>query len=58
MECLGRWGGDASRAEGRAAIAVVAAANWVRRLDQLVADLAEPVGDVARASRAPVSAAA
>jgi len=43
LECLRRWGGAASRAEGRAAIAVQAAAVWVRRLDQLVAELAEPV---------------
>jgi uncharacterized membrane protein YccC len=57
MECLGRWGGDPTRGKGPAAIAVVAAADWVRRLDNLVADLAEPVADVARASRAPVSPA-
>jgi uncharacterized membrane protein YccC len=58
LECLRRWGGDPSRAEGRAAIAVVAAAEWLRRLDKLVVDLAEAVDDVVGASRAPVSAAA
>ena len=52
VDCLRRWGGNGRRAEGRAAIAVVAAGDWLRRVDTLVADLAEPVDDLARASRA------
>jgi uncharacterized membrane protein YccC len=58
LECLRRWAGDPSRAEGRAAIAVVAAAEWLRRLDKLVVDLAEAVDDVVGARRASVLASA
>jgi uncharacterized membrane protein YccC len=45
LHALRRWKEDP--AEGRAAIAVVGAAEWIHLLDTLAADLEEPVDDIA-----------
>ncbi len=46
-----RWQVDP--AEGRAAVAAVAAGQWIQELGALAASLEQPVGEVVEAARAP-----
>jgi hypothetical protein len=51
LHCLRRWRKDPGA--GHAAIAVVAAEEWIDQLSALEADLQEPVREAAAASRVP-----
>jgi hypothetical protein len=51
LTCVRRWRDDP--AGGRAAIAVVVAAEWIGQLGALAADLEEPVAAALQAARVP-----